>query len=255
MNTRKFVYLITIALGLTTAAVLIYARGFPPPNGSTLRQLNDAERGGLCLAESALTVLASFAEHQTCAGARGKYPIEVSVDPGGNGKAVIDHTSLANQLVAVREGATCSTKGGGSLRAVPVKYTGKQTWNSGGTSFLTQADNEIDDDLLGAKGIVFDAIPPPPLRRCPSVRPPPGPPCVGARGDGREFITQNDFPLSNWSEQWEYLLLTATDSELSMTRESTLPDTKCRITLKVKGVNNSHGLKFSGVVTVMPEKQ
>jgi hypothetical protein len=206
--------------------------------------------------------MTSFAERQTCAGAKGQYPIEVSVGPGGNGKAVIGHTTLMNQLVGVQEGATCNTEGGGSLRDVPVKYKSRRAESIKGTSFFARADIKIDNDLRGAKEVIF--VPPPrrPLDLCfqkcgcgfrhtrscgdlPSCPPPPT--CIGRIIEGYEVITKNSFPLYNWSEEWIYRLLTATDSELRVTKKRTLPDTKCEIALEMKGVNNT---SFKGTVEV-----
>jgi hypothetical protein len=233
----------------------------PNPGPWTNPSLFNSERSGICLIESALSIVAANVAHFGCAQAAGSYYFNVGVDEAGKGSAELDGVVLTNTLGprVIGKGQKCSViqdpkygmlftpKTGAKVEG----YAGFHVWNYTNTIFLDLAPG------FQLAGVWYDEhsikdFYKPVTKSCDSKS---GGYCTPPTTEdyGLEVITKMTYPREKWWQTSSYTREDGTwdGGKVLITKKRVAPALSCTISLDLDGYNVSNEFYYTGAITVL----
>lgn len=234
----------------------------PAPNPGPWKNpsLFNSERSGMCLIESALSIVAANIAHFGCAGAKGSYYVNVAVDEAGTGSLELDGVVLTNTVGkrVIGKGQTCSVVQNPKMGmlftprtgATVEGYTGNHVWNYTNTIFLDQAPGFYLAKVMYDEHSIKDFYQPTTTN------------CGGKSGGyctppttedyGLEVITKLTYPREKW---WQTSSYTREDGTMEggkviMYKKRIAPALSCMIALDLDGYNVSNEFYYTGAISV-----
>jgi len=214
-----------------------------------------ADRGAICLVESALSLVASK-EHFTPGCTTKSYALSVESDYFGQGVATLDDKN-ANGVVNLKNtviesgnkpsrGAKCEVGAEGTLFGTTVAdYIGQHAWARYNQFFIDSADFKLN-------GVPYDehSIKDFYGRVLATDEQYAGGPWIFDWG--LEVVTKLGYPVSKWSEQSWYHKWDGVDGKVKVIKQDVA--TNCKITFVASPYQAGDGITINGVVKVSRPK-
>lgn len=211
---------------------------------------DEAETSGLCLAETIVSLAASFVDHYgSCPTLAGEVEIAATGYDGDQAVVVTGGSvlELANRLAVSRvRGAFCDVDAEGSIAGVPIsRYDGfiptkttprTHAWNRGRTIMISGAKFSLAGiDFYDEHNIKNFR-----KNRVPGV----------FLDEGLEVITKFGFPRAKWEQRSRYVRPNGTEGRLHFAKLQVTPKRPCAISLDLDGDNAGGEWLFFGSLNV-----